>query len=244
MTTLPRIAGMVERTTPAFRSELVAVAKRLGIEPSWLAACIAFESARSWAPNVTSGGGIYRGPQDDAKAVGLVQFTGVALSAMARKGWEVSKAELAALSAEQQLEWVERYFRAVGAAGRMRDIGDVYMAIFAPSGIGKPDAFVLYAKPSAAYMANRGLDRNGDGTITRGEAVAHVKALLAQGIAAGTVDVEEEGGDGAAVTAFPDLSAVGAELKSMRESVDSLHASICGRLDAVNLSLRTLTTSR
>lgn len=241
---LPRIAGMVERTTPAFRSELVAVAKRLGIEPSWLAACIAFETARSWAPNVTSGGGTYRGPQDDGKAVGLVQFTGVALSAMARKGWEVSKAELAALSAEQQLEWVERYFVAVGAPGRMRNIGDVYMAIFAPSGIGKPDAFVLYSKPSAAYTANRGLDRNGDGTITRGEAVVHVKAILSQGIASGIVDVEEEGGDGAAVTAFPDLSAVGAELKSMRESVDSLHASICGRLDAVNLSLRTLTTPR
>lgn len=244
MTALPRIAGLAEHTDNEFRAELIATARRLKIEPAWLAACIAFETARTWAPNVTSGGGVYRGPQDDSKAVGLIQFTNVALDAMAKRWRRVSKAELAALSALQQLEWVERYFVTVNASGRMRSASDVYMAIFAPSGIGKPDSFVLYSAPSAAYAANKGLDRNGDGTITRGEACEAVKVLLAQGTAAGSIEVQEPSGgvDGVAVVAFPGLAGVGDELSAMRESVDSLHASICGRLDTLNESLRALTT--
>jgi hypothetical protein len=244
LTALPRIAGLVDHTDNEFRAELVATARRLKIEPAWLAACIAFETAKSWAPDVLSGGGRYRGPQDNGKAVGLIQFTGVSIAAMARRGWVTSKEELAALSAVQQLEWVERHFVTVGAVGRMRSVSDVYMAIFAPAGIGKPDGFALYAAPSSAYTANKGLDRNGDGTITRGEACAAVKALLAQGIAAGSVEVQEDSGgvDGAAVVAFPGLAGVGDELSALRESVDSLHASICGRLDTLNESLRALTT--
>jgi len=187
---LSHIKGL-ERTTPEFRTGLVELARRLGIEPDWLGAVIAYETAYTWAPNICSGAVYYRGPLDDGRAVGLIQFTRPALEMFARAGWPVTKAELAALSAEAQLLWVERYFRAVGAVGRMRNVGDVYMAVFAPAAVGKPDSMVLYRAPSSAHTANRHLDRDHDGAITRAEAIRDVETVLAQAQARGPLEVAD-----------------------------------------------------
>ena len=45
------------------------------------------------------------------------------------------------------------------------------MAIHYPVAVGKGDSFVLYSKGTKAYDFNKSLDGNGDGTVTRGEAV-------------------------------------------------------------------------
>lgn len=243
MARIAKVVGLEQKTTPAFRARLVQVSESLGIDPSWLAACIAFETAKSWSPAVTAGGGTYQGPADDRKAVGLIQFTQVALRAMAARGWSVTKAQLAAMTAEEQLTWVERYFVTVGAKGRMRNVGDVYMAIFAPSAIGKPDSLVLYRAPSGEYTPNAGLDANHDGAITRGEATGTVRYLLAQGTAAGSLEVTAgEGGDGAAGTFFPAVGCpvVGDELSRIRESVTEIQIGVLGRLDSINAHLQTL----
>jgi hypothetical protein len=226
-------------TTRRFRARLEEVASRLQIDPNWLAAVIAFESAYTWWPDIVSGGGRYRGAVDDSRAVGLIQFTNAALSALATRGWRISKFELAHLTAEQQLVWVERYFRAVNAVGRMADVGDVYMAVFAPAFVGQPDTSVVYAKPSAAYGANSGLDANRDGTITRGEACASVRYLLREGMERGELrEVDDDvvgfrsGDDGASSSA------------AVVEAVAALRRDVVERLDRLDERLDRMRASR
>ncbi|OFW65955.1 MAG: hypothetical protein A2Y74_05325 [Actinobacteria bacterium RBG_13_63_9] len=241
MTTLLRMRGLAECTTPEFRRALVELAARLRIDPDWLSAVIAFESAATWAPNVTFGGGRYRGPQDEGKAVGLIQFTNVALDAMMRRGWPMTKAHLAEMSAEHQLAWVERYFSTVLGGRQMESLGDVYMAVFAPSAVGRGDSTILYQEPSGAYSANRPLDGNSDGAITRGEAVRPVRVLLSEALGLGPMPVD--GGEGDALAAFPDSGRPSLDdLSAVRQSVVEARDEICARLDAMNGVLRELTT--
>ena len=145
------------------RIALKQVCQKLGIEPSWLSACIQFES--KWNPqarNNTSG------------AVGLIQFTTAGMP----KGY--TKARIAAMTAAEQLQGpVYDYFYPY--RGRITSVDECYTAIFAPAHLGKPSSTVLYSAPSAAYEQNRNLDVNGDGMITKAEACAPVRKLMAQG---------------------------------------------------------------
>ena len=54
------------------------------------------------------------------------------------------------------------------------------MAILFSVAVGKPSSFVLFAGPSVAYTQNSGLDRDGDGAVTKAEAAA-VAAKLERG---------------------------------------------------------------
>jgi len=178
----------IESTTVGFRRALQALANRLQVNVNHLAAVIAFETAGTFAPDVTSGGGRYRGPEDDAKAVGLIQFTNVALRALRGRGHRITKAELAVMTAEAQLGWVERYFVMVGAVGKMNDVADCYMAVFAPAFIGAARDAVLYRAPTRHYEANRGLDRDGNGTITKHEAASGPEYLFQRATEAGYLE--------------------------------------------------------
>ncbi len=237
MTGLLKVRGL-EKTTPSFRDRLVSLAEEFGIDPNWIASVISFESAGTFAADVTFGGGRYRGSQDNAKAVGLIQFTNVALDAMKRRGAAVTKAELAAMSAEEQLEWVRIYLQTVLGSRRMMSLDDVYMAVFAPSAVGKSDSTVLYSEPSASYTANKVLDANGDGHITRAEACAQVRSIYARAKQAGVL---AEGGEGAALVVFPDSGRDSLDdLSEIRKSVADARTEICARLDGMNASLREL----
>ena len=90
-------------------------------------------------------------------------------------------ARLAALTAEQQLEWVLAYF--MPYKGRLKTLADVYMTILWPAGIGKADGWALWDQASrpTTYRQNAGLDLNKDGTITKAEAAAKVLAKLERG---------------------------------------------------------------
>lgn len=130
-------------------------------------ACMAFESAETFRPDIRNAAG--------SGAVGLIQF----MPATAR-GLGTSTEALAAMSAVEQLDYVRLYFKPY--AGRMRNLADVYMAILYPKAIGKPDDYVLFARPSIAYSQNAGLDRDGDGYITKAEAITRVQAKLTLGL--------------------------------------------------------------
>lgn len=166
MTTIAAVPG-IERTSEAFRRKLVNVAHALKIDPSWLAACISFETAKTFDP-------AKRNPYSGA--IGLIQFTDVALVAMAKRGVKTTKGELAAMTAEEQLDYVLAYLAPY--KGRMASAQDVYMAIFAPVGIGKPGERILYAAPSLAYEQNKGLDWSKKGAITVSDAAAPVLGIL------------------------------------------------------------------
>jgi hypothetical protein len=137
--------------------------------PNWIMACMAFESGESFSPSVRNGAG--------SGAVGLIQFMpGTA------KGLGTTTDELAALTAEEQLEFVHKYF--LPYKGKLIKLSDVYMAILWPAAIGRDDDAPLWnaATRPTTYRQNAGLDVNKDFTITKGEAASKVAAKLVKGL--------------------------------------------------------------
>jgi hypothetical protein len=123
-------------------------------------AAIAFETCETFDPavrNPTSG------------ATGLIQF----MDETAR-GLGTTTDALASLSAEAQLAYVEAHFRPY--RGHLADIGDVYMTILWPGAVGKPLDFPLFVRGTIEYAQNSVLDLDGDGAITKQEAVSQVVA--------------------------------------------------------------------
>src|SRR5206468_2707240 len=77
------------------------------------------------------------------------------------------------LSAEDQLPFVERYFKPFAHFG-LNNIARVYQVVFLPSSLSlgsSPDTVIVDQNGvnSGAYPGNRGLDTDNDGTITVGE---------------------------------------------------------------------------
>jgi hypothetical protein len=153
------------KVSPAFKQKVITICNRLGINPDDLMACMAFESGGTFNPAIRNAAG--------SGAVGLIQF----MPSTARNLGTTTQ-ELAAMSAEEQLDYVELYF-----AGRkhLKTLEDLYMAILWPAAIGKDLEFVLFQKPSKAYDQNAGLDHDRDGRVTKFEAAASVRNMLTKG---------------------------------------------------------------
>lgn len=134
---------------------------------NWLMACIAFESGATFRPDVRNAAG--------SGATGLIQFMPATALSL---GTTVEN--LAQLSAESQLSYVKMYFQRY--ASRIASLEDMYMAILLPSAIGQPDDAVLFTRGTVAYRQNAALDANSDGKITKAEAAARVRAMLAKGL--------------------------------------------------------------
>lgn len=138
---------------------------------SKLMSCMAWESNETFAPDVKNMAG--------SGATGLIQFmprTAIAL------GTTVDK--LAAMTAEDQLNYVWKYFEAY--KGKLKTLGDLYMAILWPRGVGKSETYILWDKGSMpkTYRQNAGLDLDNDAVITKAEATAKVAAKLSKGMSA------------------------------------------------------------
>ena len=158
-----------QKVDAAFREKVRSICARLGIrDPDWLMACIAFETGERFSPDVVNGAG--------SGATGLIQFM-----PRTARGLGTTTRALAKMSAVEQLDFVERYFQPY--KGRLKNLGDLYMAILWPAGIGKDSSWELWARESReiTYFQNRGLDANRDGVITRGEAVAKIEEKLERG---------------------------------------------------------------
>jgi hypothetical protein len=164
------------KVSSVFRARVTAIAGKIGCQPSDLMGCMAWESGRTFSASIRNGAG--------SGAVGLIQFMPQTASALG-----TTTAALAAMTPEQQLDFVDYYFRPW--RGHLHNLSDLYMAILWPAGIGKSDDAVLFDKADTAhpklYLQNRGLDVNANGQITRGECCAKVKDMLALGMAPGNV---------------------------------------------------------
>lgn len=136
--------------------------------PCWLMGCMAWESGETFSPSVTNMAG--------SGATGLIQF-------MPRTAGELqtSTAELAQMTPERQLAFVQKYF--MPYKGRLQTLGDVYMAILWPAAIGKPPEHILWDKDSrpTTYRQNAGLDTNKDGAITKAECTVKVYDKMMKG---------------------------------------------------------------
>lgn len=162
------------RVSQEFRDRAKWLAEDLGFDADDLMTCIAWESGRSFRPDIRNMAG--------SGATGLIQF----MPSTAR-GLGTTTDALAAMSAEDQLNFVWKYFEPF--KGRLKTLSDLYMAILWPKAVGKPESFVLWDKGAmpTTYRQNAGLDGNKDGRITKAEAAAKVAALKAEGLRPGNV---------------------------------------------------------
>src|SRR5262249_21098955 len=150
----------LEKTSDAFKTKVIQIASDLKVNPNFLTAVMSFESGESFGPSVKNAAG--------SGAVGLIQF----MPATA-KGLGTSTKALAAMTAEEQLDFVERHLRRF--KGRLRTLEDLYMAVLLPSAVGKPNDHVLFRRGTPAYSQNAGLDADRNGEITKAEAAAKVR---------------------------------------------------------------------
>jgi len=155
------------KVSPEFKAKVVAISAALGVNPSYLMACMAFESGQTFSADVKNGKG--------SGAVGLIQFMPSTAA-----GLGTTTSALAAMTPEQQLDYVKKYF--MPFQGRLHTLLDVYMAIFTPAGIGKPGDYVLYSEGKKAYTQNKGFDSNNDGKITIEEISTTVQRAYQKGL--------------------------------------------------------------
>ena len=162
------------KVSVTFKERVIWIAKDLQIGPdpiegaSMLMDCMAFESGESFSPSVRNAAG--------SSAIGLIQFMSFTAKALGTTTEALGK-----MTAEDQLNYVYKYF--APQKGKLKNLGDIYMAILWPKAVGKPDSFVLWDRNTAptAYRQNSGLDSNKDGVVVRGEAVVKIMGKSARG---------------------------------------------------------------
>lgn len=112
--------------------KLKEVANDLGINPFWLWLTIQHES--SWKPNALN---------FQSGAAGLIQFMPNTASALG-----TSTASILKSNVDQQLDLVYKYL--LPYRGKMKDIDDVYFAVFYPYAIGKSSNYILGSEKGMA----------------------------------------------------------------------------------------------
>lgn len=155
----------IDRLSSAELAALERAARAIGTPPDCLAAVIAFETGGTFDPAA-------RNPASGA--TGLIQFLPSTATALG-----TTVAELAELSFPAQLSFVVRFFRELGPRVEAYPTCDLlYLAVFFPRAVVQPDAFVIARRGEPAYDQNRGLDTNGDGTLTRGDVRAFFRTFV------------------------------------------------------------------
>jgi len=217
----------IETTTPAFRAALVRTAQAIGIDPDHLATVISFETGGSFDPTETN---------PKSGAIGLIQFTSAAIVGPPSLG--TTRAALAQMTAEQQLDYVRRYYAIKNfAPGHSHSLEDTYYAVIWPAAIGKAPGTILMQQGSTAlcpgthktmddcYNQNIGFDvpQNGvrKGYITASDIGQKIRARYQQGLARPRVAVvggglAVPGGSGGAAIFVLALGAGAAYLYSRR----------------------------
>lgn len=167
---LPELSGdFLDRTNQ--------IAEGLKIPGKWLMAVMSFETGGTFAADVKNGAG--------SGATGLIQFMKSTAQDLG-----TTTGELARMTPEDQLAYVQKYLHkqmnAVGLS-KINSLEDLYMLVLHPRSAGKGSDYEMFSAGTKVYAQNSGLDVNGNGVITPGEAAAKVREHLAS--------VEEKYGD-------------------------------------------------
>lgn len=179
----------IEHTSPAFRRKVVRLARALELDPNALMAVMSFETAGTFNPRITPGGKDFA--QNPNAAVGLIQFSRQWAPVVVGK----TTAELAGMSALEQLDYVRAWYEHGGTNKRVQSTVDHYFAVFSPSCLGAPLDRVVYPKGSKAAAANSAMDVDGDGAISCGEVSVKFAAFARSQEARPRVLVNIEGAD-------------------------------------------------
>lgn len=133
-----------------FADAVFAYSAKLGILPEWLMTAMHFESKLN--PKAQNPG---------SSATGLIQF----MQATATELGTTIDA-LYNMPAVNQLYYVYKYLSRY--AGKLKSLGDVYLAIFYPKAIGKDRNYILPVSERTVQL-NKVLDKNKDKKLSRGE---------------------------------------------------------------------------
>ncbi|MCX2783514.1 hypothetical protein OQJ46_11015 [Microbulbifer thermotolerans] len=158
------------KVSPAFKRRVREVAANLGISPDFLMSCMAFETGETFSPSIKNAAG--------SGATGLIQFM-----PRTAKGLGTTTEALAKMTAEKQLDYVEKYF--LPYKGKLKTLEDIYMAILYPAAIGMDPAAALFRQGSKTYEQNSGFDKNKDGVITPAEISVKVRQKYEKGLQKG-----------------------------------------------------------
>jgi hypothetical protein len=172
----PMIAWGAKITNPQFKIKVITICERLRIDPNHLMACMYNESMLDPAkPNIKDG---------KVVAIGLIQFMESTAHLLG-----TSIAALGKMTEVQQLDFVEKFF--APHKGRLKNVADLYSAMFCVFAIGKGDEFVCYSKNGVTHGDkyygpqywewNKWFDHNGDGDITKFEVGNEGRNALAKG---------------------------------------------------------------
>lgn len=146
--------------TYEFLDKVVLISEKLEVSPDDLMAVMAFESR--FDPQCVNSSG----------ASGLIQFTTISLDEIYRTtGIRYTKNDILNMNALEQLDVVYLHCK---ENGNINTLSDLYMSVLCPAAVGKEDNYCLYRIGTAAYEANKGLDLDGDGIITKAEATEKV----------------------------------------------------------------------
>lgn len=160
------------KVSQTFRDRVWWIADTLKMDGNFIMAAMAWESGESFSASKKNMAG--------SGATGLIQFMPTTA-----KGLGTTTDALAKMSAEDQLNYVYRYFLdAIKVHGPLTTLEDVYMSILWPAAIGQSASYVLWdskSKPTT-FRQNAGLDTNKDGQITKYEAASHVREKLVKGL--------------------------------------------------------------
>ncbi len=137
-----------------FSAKLEQVAKNLNCEPSDLLGMMQSESGINPKAYNNNGG-----------ATGLIQFM-----PSTAKSLGTSTQALLNMSASEQLDYVEKYFKNLtGGSGQKLTGGDLYTLCFLPAYLNREVLCSSSGDTAKYYNANSGLDADGDGNITKTE---------------------------------------------------------------------------
>lgn len=154
--------------TPEFIQRVEEIAEKVGTLPEWLITMFSFETGGSFSPAQNTA---------NSSAVGLIQF----VSATAQN-LGTTTAELASMTAIQQLTYVEAYLiDQINQNKVLNTLEALYTAIISGSADSNVNK-ILFTSPSTTYNNNEYLDINNDGIIRTGEAASYVGIRLAGGV--------------------------------------------------------------
>lgn len=160
----------ISTVTPAFLCALVEMSVRHGWDPNGIAAVISEESG--FNPSAKN---------PNSSASGLIQFIDSTAASLG-----TTTAQIRAMSAEEQLPLIERFFQ-TSLNGRIPGrIEDYFLSVLGkPNLVGASDDTPVFVQGSSGYSGNPQLDLNNNGIITVGDARAYMQRVIQR--ARGTV---------------------------------------------------------
>jgi hypothetical protein len=164
----------ISKTSDWFRWYLVRIGAELRIDPDYIATIISQESG--FNPAATN---------PYTKATGLIQF----MPDTAKRLY-TSVDQLRQMTAEAQLQYVKSFYSRF--AGRIRSVGDLYMATFRPDLVGKPGSTPIYTEGQTGYTQNAGLDLDKDGVIRVSDVTTSANNRYIAGMARARIEVPDK----------------------------------------------------